>query len=136
MALSRDDILGLSDIQTKEIEVPVWDSTVYIRQLTRGQQDEFMRRKFGNASMKGFGKKSEIDTNLTLFGHESWVVAQGICDENGKRLFSNSDIEKLSERNGEAIGFIATEILEFSGMVKDIETLEEVLETEQEEVKN
>lgn len=137
MALTKEQILGLSDIQVKEIKVPVWDDTVYIRQLTRGQQDSFMFRKFGkSSSMRGLGKQSEIDSNVNLFGHDAWIAAMGICDDSGNRLFSNSEVKQLEERNGEAIGFIASEILKFSGMTKDIEELEEALDEERDDVKN
>ena len=38
----------------------------------------------------------------------------------------NTALKKLEEKNGEAIGFIAKEIVEFSGMGKDVEELEKL----------
>jgi hypothetical protein len=125
MALSREDILGIQDITVKEIEVPEWNGTVFIRKLTRGQQDEYARRRFGKANLKQVGKGQEIQSTVDIFGHDAWLVAQSVCDENGKRFFKDSDVEKLNEKSGEAIGFIAVQIIEFSGMKEDIETLEE-----------
>lgn len=126
MALNKEQILGLSDIKTKEIEVPVWDASVYIRQLTRGQQDEYMRRQFGKMAMKQQGKKQDIESDIDVFGHDAWICAQGICDEGGNRLFSDADVAKLKDKNGEAIGTISKEILKFSGMDKDVEELEKL----------
>jgi hypothetical protein len=125
MALTRDEILGLQDIQVKTIHVPDWDADICIRKLTRGQQDEYAKRRFGKASLKHVGKGQEIESSVDIFGHDAWLVAQSVCDENGKRLFTNSDVEKLNEKSGEAIGFIAVQVLEFSGMKEDVDALEE-----------
>jgi hypothetical protein len=123
MALTRDEILGLQDITIKEIEVPAWKASVYIRKLTRGQQDEYATRRFTKTAMKD-GKT--VDMDVDLFGHDAWLVVQGVCDEDGKRIFTKSDIPKLNEKSGDAIGFIALEIVKFSGMKEDIEEIEEV----------
>jgi len=125
MALSKDQILGLSDIQTKEIEVPVWNETVYIRQLSRGQQDQYMKRRFTSSAVKHGSNAAETESAVDLFGHDAWIVAQAVCDEAGNRLFTNAEAKKLEEKNGEAIGFIAVEIIKFSGLSKDVEELEE-----------
>lgn len=126
MALSREQILGVQDIKTKEIEVPLWDGSVYIRQLTRGQQDEYMQRQFGVMAMKQQGKSQNVEGSVNVFGHDAWIFAQGVCDESGNRLFSDKDVDKLKEKNGEAIGFVAKEIILFSGMQADIAELEKV----------
>jgi hypothetical protein len=129
MALTRDEILGLNDIQVKEIEVPDWNASVCIRKLTRGQQDEYSKRRFGKPSLKqqlGKKREQEMESEVDIFGHDAWLVAQGVCDEGGKRLFTDSDVVRLNEKSGEAIGFIATEIVKFSGMTEDIEELEQI----------
>ena len=41
-------------------------------------------------------------------------------------IFTNKDIVALDEKSGEAIGFIAVQIVEFSGMKEDIEDLEKL----------
>jgi hypothetical protein len=125
MALSKEQILQISDIKTKEIEVPVWNDTVYIRQLTRGQQDEYMQRRF-KLAVKQRGREQEIGGDIDIFGHDAWLVAQGVCNENGERLFTDKDAKELEKKNGEAIGTIASEILKFSGMDKDVEELDEL----------
>lgn len=126
MALTRDQILGLSDIEIKEIDVPAWNSTVFIRQLTRGQQDAYLKRQFGKFDINAAGKKGEAKAAFDAFGHDTWLFAQGVCDENGKRLFTDADVEKLAEKSGEAIGFVAKEIILFSGMKQDVEELDEL----------
>lgn len=126
MALTKEQILGISDIKTKEIKVPVWNDTVFIRQLSRGQQDEYMKRQFGKLAMKQQGTAQNIESDMDIFGHDTWIFTQGVCDDNGQRLFSDKDVEKLKEKNGEAIGFVSSEIIKFSGMQADIDELEKV----------
>jgi len=126
--LSREELLGINDVKIEDIHVPVWDVDVSIRKLTRGQQDEYSRRRFGSPKMTQDirNKSQEVESSVDIFGHDAWLVAQGVCDENGKRIFKNTDIPKLDEKDGEAIGFIANQIVKFSGMVEDIEELEEI----------
>ena len=129
MALDKNQILGFSDIKTKEIRVPIWDDTVWIRQLTRGQQDEYQKRRFTKFNVLQNGpsvRDLKPDMSLNMFGHDSWIFAQGVVDENGKRLFTDAEVEKLNEKNGEAIGFVAAEIIKFSGMQEDIEEIEKI----------
>lgn len=126
MAFDKEQILSISDIKVKEIEVPVWGDTVFIRQLTRGQQDAYLKRQFGKFGLKQHGQAQNIESDVNLFGHDAWIFAQGVCDENGVRLFTDNEVSKLEEKNGEAIGFVALAIVEFSGMQKDVEALEQV----------
>jgi len=129
MALTRKEILSLNDIQVKEIDVPGWNASVCIRKLTRGQQDEYSKRRFGKPSIKqqlGKRRQQEMESEIEIFGHDAWLVSQGVCDEDGKRLFTDADVTKLNEKSGESIGFIAVEIVKFSGMQEDVEELEQV----------
>jgi len=126
MPLSKEQILNISDIKIKELKVPIWKDTVYIRQLTRGQQDEYLKLQFSKTSMQQQKKEQKINSEVDLFGHDAFICACGISDAEGKPIFTRADIKKLEEKNGEAIGFIASEIIEFSGMGKDVEELEKL----------
>jgi len=123
MALTRDQIISLQDVTTKEIQVPAWKDSVFIKKLTRGQQDEYARRRFTTSTMKD---GANVESDLNLFGHDAWIVSQAVCDEDGKRILKNSDVAKLNEKDGETIGTIALEIVTFSGMREDIEELEKL----------
>jgi len=127
MALTKDDILGIGDIDIKEIDVPEWDDTVYIRQLTRGEQDAYLKRQYGSTRLKQDSKaKAQEISAVNIYGHDAFLCACGICDDGGKRLFSQADAKKLEKKNGAAIGRIAKEILDFSEMSVDVEELEEL----------
>jgi hypothetical protein len=127
MTLTREKILALVDISTKEItipkSIPAWGGeTIFIKQLTRAQQDEYLNRQFGSTRVKT--KQQEV--NLSgMFGHDAWICVRGVCNEDGSAIFTDKDIPQLNQKNGEAIGYIAKEILTFSGMDGDLPTVEE-----------
>ena len=132
MPLSRDEILSIDDIQVKLIEVPAWknkvkDASVYIKQLTRGEQDEYMKRMYGSTKMKQDKRAENQEISaVNIYGHDAFLCVCGICDDKGKRLFNRNDIDKLDSKLGAAIGFIAAEIVKFSDMTEDLEVLDEL----------
>ena len=118
MALTRDEILAMQDLTTKPITVPdsipVWGGKeLFIKQLSRGDQDNYLIRQFGTGKVRTTGTEYDM---IGLYGHDAWLCSRGISDADGKRIFSESDVEKLSEKSGEFIGWCALEILKFSGM--------------------
>lgn len=126
--LSREEIFALDDIDVKEVTIPdhikAWGGkTVYIRQLTRGEQDEYFRRQLGNARMRQDTRQKGTQDiiAMNLYGHDAWLCIKGCVDAEGKAIFQASDEEKLKTKNGEPIGWLALQIIEFSGMKKDVE---------------
>lgn len=127
MALSKAEILGIVDIEIKEIDVSEWKDTVFIKQLSRGDQDEYLKKQFGSTRLKQNTKANQQEISaMNIYGHDAFLCQRGICDKSGKLLFSGSDIAQLKKKSGAAIGRIAKEIVEFSGMADDIEELEEL----------
>lgn len=145
MSLTRDDILNISDITVKEITVPesipAWGGkTLTIKQLTRGQQDAYLKRQYGDTKLKQDRKaKNQEISAVNIYGHDAWLCVRGICDGQGKTIFTDADIEKLNEKSGESIGWIAKEIIQFSGMGEDEKVARGEISEEQaleEELKN
>jgi hypothetical protein len=121
MALTRDEILAMVDLTTKEITVPnsikVWGGkTLFIKQLSRGDQDHYLMRQFGTGKVKTTGTEFDM---VGLYGHDAWLCSRGICDSKGERIFREEDLPSLEEKSGEFIGWCASEILKFSEMDKD-----------------
>jgi hypothetical protein len=126
MFLTRDAFLAIDDGTIKEIEIPVsipnWGGKkLYIKALTRGQQDSYLKRRFQATRLKQSvkGKEQEFSDLSSIYGHDAWLCVKGCCDENGKSLFTEKDIDALNNKSGEAIGWVATQIIEFSGMRDD-----------------
>jgi len=91
MALTKEDILGLSDVEVKLIEVPQWSddghpAEVYIRTLSGAE-----RCKIADLSKKSYRE--------LLIGSVIYLLS----DEHGKQLFSHGDSQALGNRNGIAL---------------------------------
>ncbi len=127
MPLSREAILGMQDIKVKEITVPEWGDSVFIRQLTRAEQDEYLRRQYGGTKLRQDAKAKQQEISaVSIYGHDAYLCACGICDINGAAIFKPADMDALAKKNGNAIGRIAAEIVQFSGMAGDLPLEEEV----------
>jgi len=138
MALSREDFLKMPNHTTKKITVPEkilgWaGQELFIRQLSRGDQDQFLKRQFGDGMVRA--GHTEYDM-AGLYGHDSWVCARGICNENGERIFTDDDAKEIDNKSGEFIGWAAIEILTFSGMKKDVDDAKKAAKAQKEELKN
>jgi hypothetical protein len=140
--LNRQDILAFDDLSVKEITVPntipVWGGNkLFIRQLNRGQQDTFLKRQFGEASLRQDRKATHQEfQGMHVYGHDAWLCVMGICNEAGELLFTAQDIPALEKKNGEAIGWIATQILDFSNLRQDLEEAQSLKEKAAEDIKN
>lgn len=113
--LSREQILGAQDLTQEEVEVPEWGGVVLVRGLTGAQRDRF------EASMvEQKGKERRINMeNL-----RAKLVAMSIIDENGKRLFTQQDIDALAKKSGAALDRVYAVAQRLSGLSKeDVEDL-------------
>jgi len=138
MALTRDEILNMVDLTTKEITVPsnikIWGGkTVFIKQLSRGDQDQYLIRQFGTGKVKPSGTEFDM---VGLYGHDTWLCSRGICDAEGNRIFNASDLPKLEEKSGDFIGWCAKEILKFSEMDKDAKIAKQAAQAQKDDLKN
>lgn len=136
MALSKNDILQMQDIEIKEITIPdtiphYGGETVHLRQLSRGEQDTYLKRQYGDARMKQNKASAEQEISaFNIYGHDSWLFIRGVCDKDGARLFKNSEVDAITAKNGEFVGHVAGEILKHSRMVDDAETAKDLGESE------
>ena len=125
--LSREQILNKIDIEIKEIPVPEWDGNIFIRQLSRGEQDTYLKRQYGDTRLKQDSKaKNQEISAVNIYGHDAYLCVCGICNEDGTPLFKQTDIDDLKKKNGAVIGRIAIEIVKFSGMAGDVPIEDEV----------
>ena len=124
--LTKEMILSASDIRTKEVEVPEWGGSVLIRQLTRSEQDDLMKRQLGSTRIRQDRSRTQDISGMSLYGHDAFICLMGLCAEDGSRLFSEKDLPGLEKKNGEVVGRLAKEILSFSGMNEDVELTEKL----------
>ena len=83
--LTRDVILAAEDMKSERVEVPEWGGHVFVRQMTAGDRDKFDAFVYeqSGASIR------------------AWLVGMCAVDGEGKRMFSDADLEALAGKNGE-----------------------------------
>ncbi len=88
--LSRDDILNSDDRPKETVSVPEWGGDVTIQAMTGTERDEFERSIYHDG-IKDF---DNIRAKLCVMS---------IVDDEGKKVFSLSDIKSLGEKNCKAL---------------------------------
>lgn len=84
MALNKAKILAATDTKVSDpVEVPEWGGQVYIKTLTGTERDQF-EESYSQNKMKAFRSRFLV---LTL------------CEKNGERLFSDADVDALSQKS-------------------------------------
>lgn len=111
--LGRDAILALQDLETAEVFVPKWDTTVRVKSMNAGQ-----RNKLAALMLKDSGKDFDVDVTK-LPGVMAHVVAWCCVDDGGKRMFADSDVDALNEKHGDALQVIFDAAMRVSGLGDD-----------------
>jgi hypothetical protein len=109
MLLSKESIMGISDLPTEVVEVSQWGGSVKVRGMNAGERDKFEEaiRKHGMANLR------------------SLMASMTIINEDGSRMFSDKEIDKLSSKSAEALDTIIEAASRLSGLTdSDVEVLE------------
>ena len=116
--LDREAILSIPDIVPVLVEVPEWGGSVYVRGLTARERGQF------EASMvevdRKTGERRPKTGNL-----RARLVVIGVCDEAGRRVFSDEDIPALGKKAALGMERLFDTIRNLSGMTdEDLSLLE------------
>ena len=98
--LTRDMIFAADDLPRKEVPVPEWSGSVYVRALTGTERDQLERM---------------IPNGVST----AWLVSLTACDDKCDRLFSEADVEKLASKSSRALLRIANEALKFNALTNE-----------------
>lgn len=79
----RKRLLGANDIKVQPIDIPSWGGTYYLRVIS-GKARESFEESYSQEKMKNFRLRFLV---LTL------------CDEDGKPILSDADMDALGERS-------------------------------------
>ena len=119
MTLNKKDILTANDIVKELVNVPEWGGDVWVRGMTGRQRDQFEA-----SIIQTKGK----DRSLNMDNIRAKLAGMTICDEEGKRLFSDADIAELSNKSAVALQRIFIVAQRLSGIgAQDVEVLAEGL---------
>lgn len=107
MILNRDAILAAADIQKQLVHVPEWGGDIYVKGLTGSERDKF---EAGILELHGTEQK------VNLVNIRAKLCAFSICDEGGKRLFTEEDIAALSKKSAAALTRVFAVAQKLSGL--------------------
>ena len=89
-ALTREAILAAPDLKPIKVDVPEWGGFVHVRHLTGTERGALEAEAIAD-------KKNHVATL------RSRMAARCICDESGRRLFNDADIEALGKKSQVAL---------------------------------
>ena len=120
--LKRDDILQAEDIKTELVPVPEWGGDVYVKGMNGAERDKF---EGSLVILRGKDKQMNM-TNI-----RAKLASMTICDDKGKRLFNENDVQALSQKSAAALQRVFVIAQKLSGISDDdIEELAEELKTD------
>lgn len=113
--LTRDQILSADDLGRELVNVPEWGGDVYVRGLTGKERDQF------EASMIDQRGKSQ---SVNLQNIRAKLAGLSICDESGKRVFTDADLQALAGKSAIALNRVFEVARRLSGLGdNDVEEL-------------
>jgi hypothetical protein len=113
--LSASEILGADDIVTELVEIPEWKGKVIVRGLTGAERDGFEE-----SLLERRGKNREV----RLANLRAKLCALTMVDGNGKRLFSDAQVEALGKKSASALQRVFAVAQRLSGLSdEDVEEL-------------
>ena len=112
--LTKEAILKADDLDITAVDVPSWGGQVYIRTMTGGERDGF-EQAVSDANKAG---------KLDIRGLKVKLVVLTLCDENGARLFSESDTAALLAKSSKALNSLFIAAQKINGLTEsDVEEL-------------
>jgi|GEM_PF-180163 len=140
-ALSRDQILNASDLETTFVDSKEWGGRVYIRELTATDRSRFdeafytarqsIEQEAGGRSARGKRRHrpaAKVTTSVEIHAAriKTLLVYLSVCDESGKRLFDDDrDLEKLGTKSSKAINEIYEASARFNGIAEEDDETED-----------
>ena len=122
--LNRTEILEASDIKVQEVAVPEWgeNAAVYVKGMNGAERD-----KFEGSLITMRGK----DKDLNMSNIRAKLASMTICDEKGKRLFNENDVQALSQKSAAALQRVFAVAQRLSGISdEDVEELAEEIKND------
>lgn len=108
MLISRDNILGADDIQTRTVDVPEWGGKVKVRGLSGAERDAW------EVAVGEGGPRGKRNARAKL-------IVRCLVDDDGNRLFGDEEAGALGKKSGSAIARLFNVACELSGIGQDAE---------------
>lgn len=106
----REQILNVVDTETREVEVPEWGVTVWVRSMSAADRDAFEADL-----LQGKGK----NTSVNYRNMRAKLVARCVVDAEGNRIFNPEDVPALGRKSAKALTRLYNVATELSGVSDD-----------------
>lgn len=113
MGLSKEAILKAPITGLKQIEIPEWGGSIYLRKWSGKDRNKFLA---ASVSISGNG---DVEVNYnSLFDNMVKAVALTLCDETGLRLFDDSeeDVSLLGNKEHDVLQRLYNESIELNSL--------------------
>ena len=111
--LDKAAILAADDLVTEDIEVPEWGGRIRVRSLTGAERDAYDAESW---------RRSQNPNSSALDDFRVRRIAKAIVGEDGKRLFTDSEIALLGKKNGAVLDRIDDVVVRLSGLSGETRT--------------
>lgn len=116
--LRKQDILQVKDTVIEKVTVPEWGGEVCLRSITAAERGIIEAAAAAYKDSKG--KDASFARTFTVK-----ILSMALCDEDGKRLFTDDEISELAKKNAKVVARLAEVAQKLSGFAKeDIQELE------------
>lgn len=113
--LTKAQILGVADLEHEDVDVPEWGGTVRVQMLTGAERDAFEQEIVTRQ-----GKKVQMN----LANVRARLVALCLVDEEGQRVFGESDVKALGRKSALALNRVFEVAQRINGLTEqDMEEL-------------
>lgn len=96
--LTRNMILAAPDLTTETVAVPEWGGEVLVRSLTGSERDQY-ESEFMVIDTSGAKPTYEME----MGNARARLVALSLVDENGERMFDDTDVIALGKKSAAAL---------------------------------
>ena len=115
MSLTKEEILQANDLPTEVVPVPEWGGDVIVRTMTGTERDSFEQ-----SIMDMNGR----DASVNLTNIRAKLCSKAIVDEEGKRMFSDMEVNALGKKSASALDKIFAVAQRLNGLSdKDVKEL-------------
>ena len=117
--LTRDAILQREDIVTEDVEVPEWGGTVRVRGMSGVERDKFEAGLIQQPVANGRRRKPQEQQHTNMENIRAKLCSWCCVDEQGGRLFAESDVQALGGKSATALARIFDVATRLSGITEE-----------------
>lgn len=111
----RDQILNADDLAKEPLVVPEWGVTVYVRAMTAAERDAYESAALEDQKALNEAVADERDPERRT---RARLCAMTVVNEQGERIFADSDVDRLAKKSGSALTRVLAVALRLNKMTE------------------